>query len=80
MFSNCYITLSLNKKSDNKLFIHSYVSRSYTLANPDAHEVGSPTLGPGAQVYRALSFNILTLFLKVRRALEKVNCILPYDS
>ena len=23
--------------------------RSYTLANPDAHEVGSPTLGPGAQ-------------------------------
>jgi hypothetical protein len=24
--------------------------RSYTLANPDAHDIGSPTEGPGKQV------------------------------
>ena len=34
------------------IFIGCVTPRSYTLANPDAHDIGSPTEGPGKQVSR----------------------------
>ena len=47
-----YIILRQNNKYIFRFFLVCafFLFRSYTLANPDAHEIGSPTTGPGKQV------------------------------